>query len=123
MNYIALAFLFLIAVTVAYTAARLGLGIYQDYRAASEVRRQLLQRLRLLPVQPVLSSLGLSPQVLLYAYPLHDVERLIRDCESCRCKKACDAALGSRDGEFEFCPVKTAIMEKTQNPAHQPSPT
>jgi hypothetical protein len=122
MNYAAFAFLALIAATLAYTAARLGLGIYQDYRAAGEVRRQLLQRLRLLPLQPVLSTLGLTPQELLYAYPLHDVESLIRDCESCRCKKACDAALGHRDDGFEFCPVRNAILAKTRNMTHQPSP-
>lgn len=123
MNYAAFIFLSLIAATLVYTAARLALGIYLDYRAAAEVRRQLLQRLRLLPVQPVLASLGLSPQALLYACPLHDVEILIRDCESCRCKQTCETALARRGSEFEFCPVRAEIMAKWQYLARQPSPT
>jgi len=123
MNYVAFAFLLLIAVTLAYTAARLALGIYLDYHAATEVRRQLLQRLRLLPIQPVVASLGLSPQALLYTCPLHDVERLIRDCESCHCKQTCETALTRRGAEFDFCPVRAAIMANWQYLARHPSAT
>lgn len=123
MNYAAFVFLSLIAATLVYTAARLALGIYLDYRASAEVRRQLLQRLRLLPVQPVLASLGMSPQTLLHACPLHDVEILIRDCESCRCKQACETALPNRGAEFESCPVRAAILAKWQYLTRQPSTT
>jgi hypothetical protein len=110
MNYAAILFLFLVAATLAYTAARLGLSIYLDFRGAGEVRRQLLQRLRLLPLRPVLAGSGLNPQEALFRYPLHEVERLIRACEACPRKRQCEKLLAGGRGGPGFCPVKTEFI-------------
>lgn len=110
MNYAALLFLGLVAVTLAYTAARLGLSIYLDYQGAGEVRRQLLQRLRLLPLRPVLAGSGLNPRETLYRYPLHQVEKLIRTCESCPDKLRCEKLLARSKALPEFCPARTELI-------------
>lgn len=110
MNYAAILFLLLVAATLTYMTARLVLCIYLDYRGAAEVRRQLLQRLQLLPLRPVLAGSGFNPREALFCYPLHQVERLIRTCESCPEKQQCEKLLAGGKGQPEFCPARSAFM-------------
>jgi|GEM_PF-3976023 len=111
MNSIAFLFLILVGAVLVWTAVRLGLSIYLDYRAAAEVREQLLQRLRLLPMRPLLAAAGLDLQEVLYCHPLHQVEKLIRACESCPDKERCQASL-SRGGGRSDCPARKAFLNE-----------
>lgn len=111
MNSIAFLFLILVGAVLGWTAVRLGLSIYSDYRTAAGVREQLLQRLRLLPMRPLLAAAGPDLQEALYCLPLHRVETLIRACESCPDKARCRASLG-RGGGSADCPARKAFLNE-----------
>lgn len=106
MGYDAFIFVFLISGLLIYLASRLGLSIYLDYSNADQVRSQLLQRLRLLQLQPMLSANGLDARELLHVHPLHEMERLIRQCENCDQKQECARMVGRGDLNFDACPLR-----------------
>lgn len=109
MGYDALIFVFLISGLLIYLASRLGLSIYLDYNNADQVRGQLLQRLRLLQLQPMFRANGIDGRELLHAHPLHEVERLIRQCENCDQKQECASKVARGDFNFDSCPLRQSL--------------
>lgn len=110
MNYGAFIFIFLVGATLSYLALRLGVSIYADYSRSAQVRKQLLQRLKLLQLQPLFLSRGMDNRDILYGYPLHEAERLIRLCENCTQKELCSRKLCRGDKRFEFCALGSRLQ-------------
>jgi len=115
MNYEAFIFIFLIAAILIYLALRLGLSIYVDYHNAAQVRGQLLQRLKLLQLQPLLRHYGLDNRELLHTSPLHEIERLIRRCENCDHKDSCARLVAGGNNDFEYCPLQQFLDNRSRD--------
>lgn len=113
MDYNAIIFISLIGGLLVYLVSGLGLSIYLDYSNAAQVRDQLLYRLRLLQMQPLFLRIGIDDHELLHSRPLHEVERLIRQCESCRVKEECIRRLSRGEKHFDYCPLKRDLSPGT----------
>ncbi|MEJ2760512.1 MAG: hypothetical protein P8126_02940 [Gammaproteobacteria bacterium] len=109
MSYDSLIFLLLASALLAYLAFRLGISIYVDYNGAAQVRRQLLQRLKLLQLRPLLRSQGMNDTEFLYLRPLFEVEQIIRPCENCALKQECALKVARGQHEFNACPLQQCI--------------
>lgn len=109
MNYGALFFILVVSATLGYLAFRLVFTIYTDYSNAAQVRNQLLQRLKLLQLHPLFQTWGVNNREVLCRFPLHAVERLIRQCENCSQKQLCAQNLSKGDREFALCPLRREV--------------
>lgn len=114
MGYGAFIFVFLISGLLIYLASRLGLSIYLDYNNADQVRGQLLQRLRLLQLQPMFRANGIDGRELLHVHPLHEVECLVRQCENCVQKQECARKVAQGDFNFDSCPLRQSLPAPPQ---------
>lgn len=95
---------FLLAITalLLYTATRLCQAIIWNYHRSGEIRRQLAYRLKTLPMSRVLESNAIPIQFYLHYQPLVEIERQLRNCESCPSKQACLTAANDTDHQ-DFC--------------------
>ena len=119
MNYIAFVFLGLIFAILIYISIRLMTEIRSDYRGAKQLREHLAYRIRSLRMLPMLGKHGIDMEHYLHNFTISDIERHIRQCESCDRTDDCDAALSSpASGELPFCANDESFRKLTKTHHH-----
>jgi len=96
-----------------YFVARMAWAIGRNLLHGLTFRRQLHERLNGMPLSRVLARAGSDAVLYLHDRHVHDIERELRNCESCRATSQCRHALqdGTPAERFEFCPNYAALFK------------
>lgn len=114
MTYTTFILLGAIAGVLFFTAFKLTIAIYTNFRMGLRLRNAFLERLKLLRLNKVLSQYDIDTRVYLHTQPLNEIEQQIRQCESCPATYECDKALKNQHisaAELAFRPKINALKE------------
>jgi hypothetical protein len=111
---------YLLAFLVAFSVALLGILIVRltqkKSQRQSQQRKELIERVKTLPMCGLFKQMGVSFGKFFYSMPLTEVDQTIRLCETCSSARQCQAHQSARDinsKEFEFCPLKGMFLSKS----------
>ena len=105
MNYIEIGFYLSLTFGLLYTSLGLITAIHFNFQRGTDLRNQYTQRVRLLPTNKMLRLRKFDLNQLLHNLPVTEIERVIRNCETCIEGKDCQTILKTNaEQDFSFCP-------------------
>ena len=105
MNITTTVFLLVIVLALVFVAIQLSLAVLSNFRHAGEMRRHLGYRIMSLPMFRMLQTCKVPLQQYLHHHSIHEIERQVRNCESCQRKSECESGLkqGNTDELDRIC--------------------
>jgi hypothetical protein len=110
MNYLTIAFLLVIVVTVGIVAMTARIALSENSKVLNRIR-DALQRVRLFKM---LQKRNVDVQSYLRDTDVSKIRQQIAVCDSCPSVQSCETALESKDtvvNDFSFCPNNPAIEQ------------
>lgn len=115
MNIISIFFITLATVILAVTIGYLLFSIFNNFQRGVQALESLSARFNYLPVSLLLKKLGVSNEEMVSKSPTHEIEELIRNCESCQYSEDCVKDLKSSNCDagkvMTYCPNSAAFLE------------
>jgi hypothetical protein len=113
MEIISLIISLLFVVLFGYFLARMVWSIGRNLWQGLLLRRQLRERLAGIPLERALDRSGRDAAAYLHTRQIHEIEREMRNCESCSASHDCHTALAADvpTEKFDFCPNYDALFK------------
>ncbi len=116
MAYISIISFVLITLLILIVAVLMAFAVTRDFKLGLRFRDELARRIRLLRLDKMLKKRGITCENYLHVESVTNIEKQIRNCESCSETKQCDQVLKENSPtDLSFCPNDEDFKSITTN--------